>query len=381
MLERIDALTDDCRTIGVTGTHGRGTVTAMVAWILDCAGWEPAFAVSAVSNNFGDRRREIGGDWAVLELNEEAVASEAVMCDYMVCNFLELPSETKDDGEDIKASMRRMLESNRRLKEAFVNLDCLGNRQLVEGLALRPTGYALEHQAEFRGELEDVGKSGLVFRAAHRDRQLGHFELEIPGSYHAINALGAIAVTRRLGISSAVIAEALASFRGLENRYTVAGGGGVTIVKDLASRPSAMTDVVDTARRGLEGRLYCVVEGARLLRDAVSTSELGAALSRCDDVTLTQAAVSAAPDGERPLEAYGDELEARSVASGVRTDEEAGSYVEDRVQVGDTVLYFGDDDFLRTADHLRANLASEAAQTPEAKEQPRFDGPLIDGDD
>ena len=39
--------------LAVAGTHGKTTTTAMLAWILECAGQEPGFLVGGVPLNFG----------------------------------------------------------------------------------------------------------------------------------------------------------------------------------------------------------------------------------------------------------------------------------------------------------------------------------------
>ncbi len=39
--------------LAVAGTHGKTTTTAMLAWILDCAGLQPGFLIGGVPLNFG----------------------------------------------------------------------------------------------------------------------------------------------------------------------------------------------------------------------------------------------------------------------------------------------------------------------------------------
>ena len=46
--------------LAVAGTHGKTTTTAMLAWILECAGWQPGFLVGGVPLNFGVSAR-MGG--------------------------------------------------------------------------------------------------------------------------------------------------------------------------------------------------------------------------------------------------------------------------------------------------------------------------------
>ena len=46
--------------LAVAGTHGKTTTTAMLAWILECAGLQPGFLVGGVPLNFGVSAR-LGG--------------------------------------------------------------------------------------------------------------------------------------------------------------------------------------------------------------------------------------------------------------------------------------------------------------------------------
>ena len=46
--------------LGVAGTHGKTTTTALLAWILDQAGLAPSFLVGGVPQGFGVSARQIG---------------------------------------------------------------------------------------------------------------------------------------------------------------------------------------------------------------------------------------------------------------------------------------------------------------------------------
>lgn len=368
------------RTIAVTGTHGRATVTSMIAWILECAGFQPGFALSSRAHNFGAEGRDATDEWFVFELDERLACHREVQLDYAVCNFLELVPSTYYRGvDDIVAAMRNCLESNRRLKELFVNLDCLGNRELIRGAALRPTGYGLDHHTEFRAELLDPPDGGgYRFEAFHRDDRLRRFELSIPGRYNVVNALGAVAVAARLRVDIEVIAEALSSYQGLENRYTVATGGGVTIVKDFARHPVGVGRVVSSERRGFDGTLVGVFAPSRPETTPVDVEQFAPALADCDEVVVVDRF-----ERRDRLEALADELR-RTGSTTVRfgdPGEPLAEQLADSVRPGDKLLFFGDEDFLGDADHVQAELASRAARTEPEAEQRRFDSPLTEGDD
>lgn len=371
----------DLRTIGVTGTHGRATVTSMIAWILECGGWNPGFLVSTRSDNFEVEARDGQGRWFVIELDESLAFHRDLQCDYVVCSYLDLLSPESSGSDDIVATMRRFLEANHRLKEAFVNLDCKGNRELIQKAALRPTGYALQHRTEFRGDVidenqgDDRGAGKLQFDMFHRDHRLGRFQLSIPGRYNMVNALGAAAVGQRLGVSTDEIAGALESYRGMENRYTVATGGGVTIVKDVVRHPAAIQRVLTTARREVDGRLVAVYALSEGTIGGADADDYAAAFAECDEVVLV-------PRGDGAnVEALADRVRTAGTETVVADEATPTDQIVDRAGPGDKLVFMGNDAFLRIADHVQAGIVSRAGEAPPEEEQQRFDSPLNEGDE
>ena len=168
------------RTIGVTGTHGKGTVSSMITWILECAGLEPGFVIGGRLQNFGINARD-GKDWMIVEVDESDGTHRNFDLDYVVCNFLE-PDHLNyySDWDDIILNMQRFLEENDRLKEVFINLDCEGNRRLAEALRMRPTGYGVEQKTEWRAVLDGKGQLPIRFETLHRGESLGDYELNLP---------------------------------------------------------------------------------------------------------------------------------------------------------------------------------------------------------
>ena len=262
--ELLDWLIADYRTIGVTGTHGKGTVSSMIAWILETAGWEPGFVIGGMLENFETNARDAGGEWMVVEIDESDGTHHNISPDYVVCNFLEIDHLNYYDGLDaIIGSMVDYFEENERLKEAFVNLDCDGNRRLVEHVDMRPTGYSTNHPSEFRGELLGREQLPIEFEGYRRRESLGEFELDLPGFYNVVNAMGAIAVCRRIGVDVEAIREGLRTYEGVENRFTISSGGGVTIVKDYVSHPTGIRKVLESAEGLAEGRIITVFKPYR----------------------------------------------------------------------------------------------------------------------
>ena len=56
--------------LGVAGTHGKTTTSAMLAWILECAGLNPGFLIGGVPQNFGVSARLTESPFFVIEADE-----------------------------------------------------------------------------------------------------------------------------------------------------------------------------------------------------------------------------------------------------------------------------------------------------------------------
>ena len=85
----LDALMRQRRSIGVTGTNGKGSVSAMTTWLLECAGRTPAFAIGARLLNFGTNSRPVDSDTIVCELDESDGSFTNTSPDVLVINNLE----------------------------------------------------------------------------------------------------------------------------------------------------------------------------------------------------------------------------------------------------------------------------------------------------
>ena len=243
---------------------------------------------------------------------------------------------------------------------------------------MRPTGYSVEHGAEWRGEVLGDGTLPIEFKAFHRNVEVGQFELNLPGRYNVVNAMAAIAVTQRIGVDIETIKSALASFRGMENRFTIERGGGVTVVKDYNSHPTCMRKVLESARDMSPGRIVSIFKPYRYTLIKYLQHEYGSAFAGTDEVIITK--MYAAEEDPIPG------VSTQTVVDRIRENGLKVTYIEDQTKIpdylmetlhpGDQAIFFGGDDFFRMADGITAELAVRAAATAADPDAAKVSGPL-----
>ena len=288
-------------SIVVSGTHGKTTTTAMLAWIFHSAGKRPNFLVGGVAENFGKSYGLGGGPEFILEGDEYETAFWDrgpkffhYHPDDLIITSLEF------DHADIYADFETYQLAFRRL----VNLVPRRGRVVIWG-DTEDSGPALRQAASkafcpvetygFSAENDwiarDVAVNGEMtrFRLFHRGKEFGEFALAATGRHNVLNATASIAVAHGRGISVAALREALATFRSVKRRMDVKGEhGGILVVDDFAHHPTAVRATIEAARsRWPKRRLWAILEPrSNSMRRKVFQESLPKALALADRVVL-----------------------------------------------------------------------------------------------
>ena len=342
-------------SVGITGTHGKGTVSAMITHCLIEAGLDPTFLIGGILNNYGTNARAGQGPHAVAEVDESDGSHLNLQPHHVVVNNLEVDHLNYYSGlDDIVGTMARFIEGNPHLQTLALNWDDAGVRALAAHLQhpyLRygTTDEPLDYAAR---AVEDLGDR-VRFTAYAGAEALGEITLPIPGAYNADNAAGALAITLgALKLPFATVQAALNRYQGLENRFTVRRAGGLTIVKDYISHPTGMRRVLESARKIPHGRIWCVFKPYRFTLMRYHGEEYAEAFRGADDVVITRMYAAE----ERPIDGIdtpwfvGVLRAAGNQVHYVEENPEVVPFLEARVQPGDMVIFFGGDDFFRMAD-------------------------------
>ncbi len=340
--------------VTVAGSHGKTTTTSLVATVLRAAGLDPTVVVGGKVNALGSNARLGAGDLFVAEADESDGS------------FLKL-TPTIAVVTNIDPEHLDHYGTHERIKDAFVEYT---NRVPFYGLAVlcldhphvqavlprvqrRHVTYGVSSQADYRAK--STRYEGLLsrFTAYRKKDSLGEFVIQMPGAHSILNALAVIAVADELEIPLDVTREALASFKGVQRRFTVLGtraferngsSGDVMVVDDYGHHPAEIEATLDAAQRGFGRRIVVAFQPHRYSRTKALFDDFARAFNKADVLLVTE--VYAA--GEKPIEgATGDALTRAIRAFGhhqvryVPDKGDLGNILYELVEPGDVVIALG----------------------------------------
>jgi len=256
-------------SIVVTGTHGKTTTTAMLAWILDFAGRRPSFLVGGIAENFGRSFQVADGPDFVIEGDEYDTAffdKGPKFLHYLprIVLLKNIEFDHADiyaDLDAIKTAFRRLINIVPRSGLIVAGVDSPVVRELIPAAFSRVATAGLgigEWQAV---KIRPAGE-GMAFDVMRADTLIGEFVIPMPGAFNVQNALGAVIVARELGIANDVIQGALSTFKSVKRRLEVRGEvKGVRVYDDFAHHPTAVRETLSAIRqRNPEARIWAVFE-------------------------------------------------------------------------------------------------------------------------
>jgi UDP-N-acetylmuramate: L-alanyl-gamma-D-glutamyl-meso-diaminopimelate ligase len=288
-------------SIVVSGTHGKTTTTAMLAWIFQAAGKRPNFLVGGVAENFGKSYGLGGGEEFILEGDEYETAFWDrgpkffhYHPDDLIITSLEYDhADIYPDFETYQLAFRRLVNLVPRRGRAVIWGDTEESgsalRRAAEKAFCPVETYGFNAGNDWVASEFAIDGETMRFRVAHRGKLFGEFELVATGRHNVLNAMAALIVAQGRGIAAEQIAKALATFRSVKRRMDVKGEiGGVLVVDDFAHHPTAVKATIEAARGRWPGRrLWAILEPrSNSMRRKVFQDALPKALALGDRVIL-----------------------------------------------------------------------------------------------
>src|SRR5436305_5599552 len=278
----------------VTGTHGKTTTTALLAWIMETAGRKPGYLIGGIPKNFGEGARLNHSKFFVLEGDEYDTAffdkrSKFVhyLPELVIVNNIEFDhADIFNNLDEIKLSFRRLLNIVPQSGMVVVNGDDPNSAEVAKDCLAQMVEVGFSKNCAQR--IQDISYSSEASRFKLGDDV---FEIPLVGEFNVHNAAMAATAARFYDVPTTKIASAFNSFSGIARRQELRGeAGGVKVIDDFGHHPTAIANTLQAMRHRYRGqRLWAVFEPrSNTTRRAVFQQQLPDALKEADGVFIAQ---------------------------------------------------------------------------------------------
>ncbi len=353
--------------IAVAGTHGKTTTTAMLAWLLTALDQDPTYIIGGVSVNLNNNAHAGKGSTFVIEADEYDRMFLGLTPQLAVVTNIE---HDHPDCYPTPASFyQAFVDFSRCLTAGGTLLVCLddpGAASLAgdasrEGLQI--LGYGLDNsQADYQARRPEVNVWGGMSFEAVSPSETHQVDLLVAGNHNVRNALAALAVIDRLGLSLQAAAEALGQYQGAGRRFEViAQVAGVTLVDDYAHHPTEIQATLQAARIRYNGRrIWAVWQPHTYSRTRTLLDKFAVSFAAADRVLVTDiyAARETAPEDGFSAREAAAQIEGHAQVQYSGTLDQTIELLMEQLQSGDIVLVLSAGD----ADQINPKIAAALAQ-------------------
>lgn len=293
------------KTIAIAGTHGKTSITAMVAHLFKVADMQFAAFLGGISTNYQTNFLLSGKpQWIIVEADEYDRSFLALNPDIAVVSSVDA------DHLDIYGSVEALEDSFRlfvnRIKPNGV-LIAKDNITSVKGIVKNNLTYSLTEESDFyASEISAIdGKySCMLHLTGNLSDKTNYNNVSVEfgwaGRHNLENAIAASAVAHLAGIGNEQVKEGLASFKGVKRRFeTIVTNQKVTYIDDYAHHPKEIYACIKSVRELFPMKKIAAIFQPHLYtRTRDLAREFGEALSMLDDVVV----MDIYPAREKPIE-------------------------------------------------------------------------------
>ncbi len=258
------------QTLLVSGTHGKTTTSAILAWILYAAGYDPSFMIGGILKNFDSNYRLGAGAFFVVEGDEYDTAffdkgPKFLHFHPRMAVLTSVEFDHADIFHDLDHVKRIFASFVSALPDSSMLLAYDGERNVTEVIdepKCRVKRYGQLTTSPWRLGAVSVESPWTVFEVYKDNEAYGSFKTKLFGEHNLLNVLAVIGIADGLNIPVDAIAEALRTFEGIKRRQEVRGQKrDITVMDDFAHHPTAVRETVRAVKSTLaSGRLIAVFE-------------------------------------------------------------------------------------------------------------------------
>jgi UDP-N-acetylmuramate--alanine ligase len=297
--EVLGIISADNFSICVAGSHGKTTVSAMIAHILTQSGFGCSAFLGGIATNYNSNYIKHANDVVVIEADEFDRSFHRLAPDMAVVTAVDT------DHLDIYGSKEKIEEAFVEFTEKIAEDGFLVIKQGLDIESKLPTldkaFYSLsDTAADVYCSKYWVVDGGYVFNIKYYEKELVAFRINIGGFHNIENAIAAFTIAKELKISNEHIKAALASFTGIKRRFeTILKNDKVVFIDDYAHHPEEIRVFLQSVKEMFPNKKITAIFQPHLFsRTKDLANEFAEQLSIADEVIL----LDIYPAREQPME-------------------------------------------------------------------------------
>ena len=353
--EVLGIISADKFTIAVAGSHGKTTVSSMIAHILTESGFGCSAFLGGIAVNYNSNFLLGNSDVVVIEADEFDRSFHRLSPDMAVITAVDT------DHLDIYGSKEA-------IDEAFIEF---ANKISEEGFLVVKNGQSINDKlpvldkAFYSLHEEDadvyctkywVTDGGYLFNISFFGQEIKSFRLNIGGFHNIENAIAAITIAFELKITEDKIRQAVASFKGIKRRFEkIVDTGKVVFIDDYAHHPEEIRVFLESVREIYpDSKITAIFQPHLFTRTRDLAEGFAQSLSVADDVIL----LDIYPARELPIEGVTSALifdKLTSVEKGLVKKEELLETVKSKKDI-EVIVTIGAGDIDKYVDGIKQIL-------------------------
>ncbi len=279
--EILGLITKDSFCFAVAGTHGKTTTSCILAHLLNEVDAPMTAFLGGISEDFNSNFLLKGTDYSVVEADEYDRSflrlSPNIACiTSMDADHLDIYGS----GTELKKSF-----------EEFAGKLKQGGKLIVRnGLPIQGITYGIEDDSDYCIENIKIEHGTYIVNLKIPSEVLEGVKFNKPGRHNLLNALAAFAMAAEAGFSTSDLAVALATFKGVQRRFSYQiKGDDFVFIDDYAHHPKEI-DAVHQAVNEMhpDSKVLVVFQPHLFSRTKDFGDEFAKSLSKFDEVLLLE---------------------------------------------------------------------------------------------
>jgi UDP-N-acetylmuramate--alanine ligase len=324
--EFLNEITKHFNVIGITGTHGKTSSTALLAHIYNFNNIPASYIFGGITS-FGG----VGGSFAgyehplILETDEAFNTFENLDIDtLLVTNIDHDHIDHYGTFENLVNAFKKVISNVK--NSAVLNIDDKNLKMIFNKSYI---SYSKERVSDF----QMIGGNEIV-----TDDKIYKINSKLIGEHFISNITGVIALAKLNGISIEDSLSAIEHFDGVKRRSEFIGEfNGIKVYDDYAHHPTEILSTINSFKKFSDGRLITIFQPHRYTRTENNFTKLKESLE-VSDITIVTDIYSA---GEKPIPGVNSSKFSSDKIKYLKSPRMVPHYLKDIIKKGDLILTLG----------------------------------------